>query len=373
MRATRCTCDGEKVVDIWGGVADVKTGAPYTDDSLQLVFSTTKGATAACANLLAQRGELDIDAPVAKYWPEFAQAGKENIPVRWLLCHKAGLPTVDAKLTADEVFAWDPIIHALEVQEPYWEPGTAHGYHAITYGYLVGEVVRRISGKSLGTFWHDEIAEPLDLEFWIGLPAGAGAPRRAARRAGCRRRLGREPTDLTALLGPDALDLARVLAQRRASATSATGSTVPRSTPPRCPPPTASRTRGRSRASTPRSIGGVENGPSDALLTPEQIDFARTCQTEGADRVLSFPGIELPSTIGLGFWTVVRVRALRRRACVRSLRAPVARWDSPTPKRGIAGGYVMNRMMQGLVRRPALAAALIKASYDAVGAPAAFV
>ena len=91
--------------------------------------------------------------------------------MRWLLCHKAGLPTVDAKLTADEVFAWDPIIHALEVQEPYWEPGTAHGYHAITYGYLVGEVVRRVSGKSLGTFWHDEIAEPLDLEFWIGLPA----------------------------------------------------------------------------------------------------------------------------------------------------------------------------------------------------------
>ena len=90
--------------------------------------------------------------------------------MRWLLSHKAGLPTVDAKLTAEEVFAWEPIIHALEVQAPYWEPGTAHGYHAITYGYLVGEVVRRISGKSLGTFSHDEIAEPLDLEFWIGLP-----------------------------------------------------------------------------------------------------------------------------------------------------------------------------------------------------------
>jgi len=160
--------DGELVVDIWGGTADVKAGTPYTDDSLQLVFSTTKGATAACANLLAQRGELDVDAPVAEYWPEFAQHGKAHIPVRWLLCHKAGLPTIDAVLTARDVFAWDPVIHALEVQEPYWEPGTAHGYHAITYGYLVGEVVRRISGKSLGTFWHDEIAEPLGLEFWIG-------------------------------------------------------------------------------------------------------------------------------------------------------------------------------------------------------------
>ncbi len=182
---------GKKVVDIWGGVANVKTGAPYTDDSLQLVFSTTKGATAACANLLAQRRELDIDAPVAQYWPEFAEAGKENIPVRWLLSHKAGLPTVDAKLTTDEVFAWDPIIHALEVQAPYWEPGTAHGYHAITYGYLVGEVVRRISGKSLGTFWHDEIAAPLDLEFWIGLPAEQEHRVAPLVAMGRRRRLGR--------------------------------------------------------------------------------------------------------------------------------------------------------------------------------------
>src|SRR3954447_642232 len=161
---------GKKVVDLWGGTADVASARPYTEDSLQLVFSTTKGATAMCANLLAERGELDIDAPVATYWPEFAQAGKENIPVRWLLSHKAGPPTVDAKLTADEVFAWDPIIHALEAQAPDWEPGTAHGYHAVTYGYLVGEVVRRVSGKSLGTFFHEEFAEPLGLEFWIGLP-----------------------------------------------------------------------------------------------------------------------------------------------------------------------------------------------------------
>src|SRR5262249_29767596 len=152
--------EGSKVVDVWGGVANRKTGAPYTRDSLQLVFSTTKGATAACANLLAERGELDMDAPVAKYWPEFAQAGKDAIPVRWLLCHKAGLPTVDAKLTADEVFAWDPVIHALEVQAPYWEPGTAHGYHAITYGYLVGEVVRRGRGQAPRPARHDQCGAP---------------------------------------------------------------------------------------------------------------------------------------------------------------------------------------------------------------------
>ena len=168
--ATAAYVGGRKVVDLWGGVADVDAGTPYTEDSLQLVFSTTKGATAACANLLAQRGELDMDAPVAEYWPEFKAAGKADIPVRWLLCHKAGLPYVDAVLTLEEALAWEPMIRALEVQAPVWEPGTAHGYHATTYGWLVGEVVKRISGKSLGTFFHDEIAEPLGLEFWIGLP-----------------------------------------------------------------------------------------------------------------------------------------------------------------------------------------------------------
>jgi len=162
---------GEKVVDIWGGIADADTGRPWAEDSLQLVFSTTKGATAVCANLLVQRGELDLDAPVVTYWPEFGAEGKDKIPVRWLLSHRAGLPVVDAPPTPEEALAWDPIIKALEQQKPVWEPGTAHGYHALTYGWLVGEVVRRISGKSLGTFFADEVAGPLGLNFWIGLPA----------------------------------------------------------------------------------------------------------------------------------------------------------------------------------------------------------
>src|SRR5688500_11037464 len=116
--------DGVMVADLYGGVRDEATREPYTDETLQVVFSTTKGATAACASLLAQRGLLDIDAPVASYWPEFAQAGKEHIPVRWLLCHQAGLPTVDRKMTFEETLAWQPVIDALAVQAPYWEPGT---------------------------------------------------------------------------------------------------------------------------------------------------------------------------------------------------------------------------------------------------------
>lgn len=161
---------GEKVVDLWGGVADTTTGRPWTEDTLQLVFSTTKGATAVCANLLAQRGELDVDAPVATYWPEFAANAKADIPVRWLLSHRAGLPVIEPRPSRADALDWDAITAALADQTPIWEPGTAHGYHALTYGWLVGEVVRRVSGRSLGQFFADEVAAPLGLQFWIGLP-----------------------------------------------------------------------------------------------------------------------------------------------------------------------------------------------------------
>lgn len=161
---------GRPVVDLWGGFADSEAGRPWNEDTIAQVASTTKGATAICAHLLAQRGELDLDAPVVKYWPEFGAGGKDQIPVRWLLSHQAGLPIVDGPLTLEEAYAWDPVIRALEVQKPLWKPGTEHVYHAMTFGYLVGEVVRRISGKSLGTFFADEVAGPLGLHAWIGLP-----------------------------------------------------------------------------------------------------------------------------------------------------------------------------------------------------------
>ena len=162
--------DGRPVVDVWGGLADREANRPWEKDTISAVASTTKGATAICAHLLVQRGLLDLDAPVVEYWPEFGQAGKEKIPVRWLLSHQAGLPFIDGPLTTEEAYAWDPVIHALEAQKPAWEPGTEHVYHAFTYGYLVGEVVRRITGKSLGTFFQDEVAGPLGLHAWIGLP-----------------------------------------------------------------------------------------------------------------------------------------------------------------------------------------------------------
>jgi CubicO group peptidase (beta-lactamase class C family) len=161
---------GEKVVDLWGGTADIATGRAWDEHTLALVFSTTKGATAICANKLAQEGKLDVDAPVAQYWPEFAQGGKADIPVKFLLSHQAGLAWVDGEMTLDQALSWDPVVDALAQQVPHYEPGSQHGYHATTYGWLVGEVVRRVSGKSVGKYFHDEIATPLGLDFWIGLP-----------------------------------------------------------------------------------------------------------------------------------------------------------------------------------------------------------
>jgi CubicO group peptidase (beta-lactamase class C family) len=161
---------GRPVVDLWGGLADRDASAPWGEEAIGLVASTTKGATAICAHLLVERGELDLDAPVVEYWPEFGAAGKEQILVGWLLSHQAGLPVVDAPLTFEEACAWDPVIRALEAQQPEWQPGTEHAYHSVTFGFLVGELVRRITGKSLGTFFADEIATPLGLSAWIGLP-----------------------------------------------------------------------------------------------------------------------------------------------------------------------------------------------------------
>ncbi|MEU4200842.1 serine hydrolase domain-containing protein [Streptomyces sp. NPDC026294] len=162
--------DGQPVVDLWGGVADPTIGRPWAQNTLQLVYSATKGATATVAHMLVQRGELDMDAPVAKYWPEFAANGKADMPVRWLLSHRAGLVTLDQPVPLADALAWHPMAAALADQRPMWAPGTAHGYHGRTWGWLVGEVIYRVSGRTPGRFFIDEIAGPLGLDFFIGLP-----------------------------------------------------------------------------------------------------------------------------------------------------------------------------------------------------------
>ena len=164
------TMDGKFVVDIWGGYADAARTRPWKRDTIATVFSTTKVMTTMCALILIDRGQLDLDAPVARYWPEFAQAGKEKIPVRYLLSHQSGLAGFNETLPIEALYNWDRIVMLLAAQKPWWEPGKHSGYHAITFGYLIGEIVRRITKKTLGTFFREEVAIPLNADFYIGLP-----------------------------------------------------------------------------------------------------------------------------------------------------------------------------------------------------------
>jgi CubicO group peptidase (beta-lactamase class C family) len=161
---------GRTVVDLWGGTARVDTAEPWAEDTLVHVWSCTKGTTALCAHILAARGLLDLDAPVVDYWPGFGQNGKQGVTVAMLLSHQAGVPALRDPLPPGAFYDWDSMVDRLAAEELFWEPGTRHGYHALTFGYLVGEVVRRVSGRSPGTFFREEVAEPLGLDFSIGLP-----------------------------------------------------------------------------------------------------------------------------------------------------------------------------------------------------------
>src|SRR5215470_232936 len=164
------TVDGETAVDLWGGVADPEARRPWERDTTVVVWSCSKGATAICAHVLACRGELDLDSPVARYWPEFAQNGKDAIPVRMPLDHQAGLAALRQPLPPGAFYDWELMTSALAAEEPFWTPGTRHGYHGLTFGYLVGEVVRRVSGVPFGEFFQREVAGPLGVDFHFGLP-----------------------------------------------------------------------------------------------------------------------------------------------------------------------------------------------------------
>jgi len=169
--ASLCLRDkrGRVLVDLWGGThPDGKT--PWTRDTLSIVFSCTKAATALCAHLLIDRGELDPDALVTKYWPEFGVRGKDKTTVSDILAHRSGVPALRDPVKPDGFFDFEYIAQRLAAETPFWTPGTTHGYHLISFGWTVGELIRRVSGKSLGTFFKDEIAAPYGVDFHIGLP-----------------------------------------------------------------------------------------------------------------------------------------------------------------------------------------------------------
>jgi CubicO group peptidase (beta-lactamase class C family) len=163
--------DGWPVVDLWAGWMDRERTREWHENTLVDVFSVGKPVAVVCLLMLVERGAVDLDAPVAAYWPEFAAGGKESVTVRMLLGHRAGLPALRRELPEQAMYDWELMTSALAAEEPWWAPGSGHGYHTNTYGFLVGELVRRVSGEPIGGFFRRTVAEPLGVDFWFGLPA----------------------------------------------------------------------------------------------------------------------------------------------------------------------------------------------------------
>lgn len=345
---------GRLVVDLWGGLADRTAARPWTEDTLALVFSTTKGLAATCILQLVERGLLDLDAPIARYWPEFAANGKAAIPVRWALCHKTGLAAVDGTFTLEQIFAWDPIVAAIAAQKPNWEPGTKHGYHARSYGWITGEIVRRITGRSFGRWFADEVATPLGLELWVGLPESleprvaalipAPAPADPSIREAIARFMGPDTMLGRVLSGPSDLFAYDERWNRREFHAAEMPSSNGIGT-------------ARSLARLYASLAGKVDGTR--LLRPETIALARTPQVDGPDAVLMIPtrfgvGFMLPPTLSLA----ARDGAFGHPGAGGSL-------GFADPEAELGFGYVMNQMLLGTTGDPR-SCALVEAVYTAL-------
>ncbi|MBO0727815.1 MAG: beta-lactamase family protein [Acidimicrobiaceae bacterium] len=337
---------GRKVVDIWGGLADAKAGRKWDEDTLTLVYSTSKGVSAICAHLLAQRGQLDLDAAVSDYWPEFGQAGKAQIPVRWLLSHRAGLPVIDRHLTPEEALAWDPAIDALAAQAPIWEPGTKHGYHALTYGWLVGEVIRRATGRTVGEVLAEEVSRPLGLDLWIGLPE-------AEEERVCRL-IPVEPVQYTpdqvSALPPERLAMLKAMASPDSLAMRALNVTDPpfnfNSRAVHAGQLPAANAIGTARALAKLYAASIGEIDGIRLLEPATVKDATLEQATGPDQVLLQEtrfgsGFFLPSP----FSPLMGPRSFGHAGAGGSL-------AFADPEREIGFAYVMNRMQQNLSGDP---------------------
>ena len=343
--------DGEAVVDLWGGVADRETGRPWAGDTIVPVFSSTKGVTATCANLVIERGLLDPDTTVATYWPEFAAEGKEAITVRQVLSHQAGLPLVEGEFTLETALAWDPVVERLARQAPLWPPGSTHGYHMRTYGWLVGELIRCATGSTVGQFLRDEIAGPLGLDFWVGLPE-EHEPRVA--------RLVPPANDLAAALAPfgESLLLARVFSSPgglfnydemwNTRALHA------------CELP-SSNGIGDARALARLYASLVGDGVDGRrALEPATVADATVEQVRGVDAV-----IMVETVFGLGYMLGRSFGAANPHACFGHAGAGGS-LSFADPERRVGFGYVMNDLRFDQTGDPR-SESLVRAVYDALG------
>lgn len=350
--------DGRLVVDMWGGRRQLDSAEPYDDSTLQLIFSATKGIAALCVHMLVQQGLLDLDEPVTRWWPEFGAEGKDHIPVRWLLAHTAGLPTVDAKLSPEQVFAWEPVCQALAQQRPFWKPGTGYGYHALTFGWLVGEVFRRASGRTLGRFLADEVAGPLGLDMWIGLP-----PALASRVA-------------PVVLAPDVIEAPGVdpasLLVRTATLNHALGPlrewvNDPASFSAEIPAGNAiTNARSLSRLYA-AMIGRVDDGPAEPLIDPGLLRAACVPQTSGLDLVFGSAGFPVTIKIGTGFWVHSEPAFPFGGPAAFGHPGTSGALGFADPEHGVACGYVTNKMTAALGADPR-SSALVRAVYEGLTA-----
>ncbi|GAA2546731.1 MULTISPECIES: serine hydrolase domain-containing protein [Streptomyces] len=349
--------DGRKVVDLWAGVKDVDGTEPWERDTAQVVRSATKGVAAAVLLLLHRRGELDLDAPVGHYWPEFKAHGKERVLVRHVLNHRAGLPVLDRPLTLRE--AADPLrsAEALAAQPPVWEPGTDHGYHALTYGWLLDELVRRVTGRGSGEWIASEIAGPLGLDLWVGLPDA---------RTGRVGRVGR-------IEGPEPSGVLRARPKRSVTDAYADPASLTRRafaaiTPFPDQNDPAFRAAALPAASGIATADGLARfyasliGPVDGvrLLDPAGVDLARAEESAGPDRVLV-----VGTRFGLGFMLHGSASPFLGPG---SFGHP-GRGGSlgfADPETGIAFGYVTNGFRRTVTADPR-AQALIRAVRQALG------
>lgn len=273
--------DGEVVLDLWGGFRDEARTTPWDRDTITTVWSTTKTVVSLAALVLVDRGELDVHAPVARYWPEFAANGKEHVEVRHLLSHTSGVSGLEQPAAAEDLYDWDRTTARLAAQAPWWAPGTASGYHATNFGHLAGEVIRRVSGKSVKDFVAEEIAGPLDADFRIGA-AEADWPRIARIVPPPPARFAPEPGSVMArtLAGP-ALDaaVANTAAWRHADIGAVNGHGNARSV---------------ARMLSALALGGTVGGVR--LLGPDTIDLVFAEQANGTDL-----GLGIPLRWGIGY------------------------------------------------------------------------
>jgi CubicO group peptidase (beta-lactamase class C family) len=320
--------DGEPVVDIWGGYTDPAGAVKWERDTIVNVFSTTKTMTALCALILADRGELDLHAPVARYWPEFAQAGKERVEVRQLLGHTSGLSGWEQSLEVQELADWDRCTSLLAAQAPWWEPGTQSGYHAITQGYLIGEVIRRISGVSVGRFFSETVAGPLGADFAIGLPPEADAR-------------------VAPLIPPPPADLREAgfpeLGVRTLTNPPVTGEVTAEQWWRRAEIPAANgHGNARSVAAVQSVIACAGEARGTRLLSEQGVEAIFQEQSDGRDLVLN-----VPLRFGMGFGLASQTMPMGPRSCAWGGYGGSLVFNDLDARVTVA--YVMNRMEAGLV------------------------